>query len=207
MLFGIASLISLALFLPYRFNVYRMQGSGLNDASCYARDFANAEFKGRAGFPRAKVTLKEYYFKMHKPADLVLYQVAGVAGIFYFLSEQIFNVIQEQNHLAKAFMKEKINGLRRYPLLSFKVVSLSLFMLFCIVSCLFNGKFRIILYIIVLSNLPNLFLYGATLIKAHAVIQAQRTIAQALPFVAFLISGFIYSVFNKHSLFKKNAGI
>lgn len=195
LLFIAVSIFSVLFFLPYKINLYKDRGNISAFSNEYATTFANFEFAGHPGFPRDNVTLSEYYFKLHTPVQFVAYHLIGTAGIFYFFSEEIFNVINEQNHLLKIFLEDKFRGLIRYPLLTFKIILTLFITVSAFIFCLINRNSRLIVYIIILGCFANLFLYGVNIAKGVIVMQAHRTIAQALPFVAFCIAYILYKMY------------
>lgn len=195
--FILISTIAVSFLAPYKLSLCRASGDLLSDACIYTTDAANFEFAGQSGFPRKKVTLNEYFFKLHTPFQLIGYHFIGATGIFFFLSEEIFNVIQEQNHLLKIFLENRFKGLFQYHFLVLKVLFTLFLSIFAILICLIKRKMRIIVYLIILGCFASLFLYGLTIVKCRVIIQPHRTIAQALPFMAICISYGIYYLFNK----------
>lgn len=193
-LFVLLFLFSVSLLLPYKINSRKVQGDFFSD-STYATGFANYEFAGQAGFPRSKVSLAEYYLKLHTPAQLINYHLIGAIRIFYFLSEQIFNIINEQNHLTKVFFEERFQGLIRYPVLMLKIFFLSLLSIFAVGFSLIKREFRVILYIIIIGVFANLFFYGITRSGGGILIQANRTIAHVIPFVSFSVACAVYQIY------------
>lgn len=193
-IFILASLVAGVIYMPYMVNNYKRAEKLLAYETDYATYPANIEFAGRPGFPRDKVGITEYYFKLHTPSQLFSYHLIGALGVTYCLSQEIFNIIQEQNHLIKIFLADKARGLIRYPILTLKVIFLSLLVLSSILFCLFNQRFRLVVYIIYLANLPSLFLFGVNVIKRIGLLGVHRVIYHVLPFVAFIIAVTIYKI-------------
>lgn len=194
--FSLASLISAAIYSPYVFNMYKNSGKIYAYSSDYVTHSANVEFAGQLGFPRDKVGLSEYFLKLHTAAQIASYHLIGIFGVSYFLSEEIFNIIQEQNHLMKIFISDKIKGLLNYPVLTLKVAFFLSLLLFSILLCLFNRNFRVVIYVIYLANFASLFLFGVNVIKRVGLLETHRVIFHVLPFVAFAIAFSVYKIYH-----------
>jgi len=195
---ALALVIALGIYAPYKINVLNAQReTGETDSSHYVLHFANYEFAGQEGFPRDKVTIGEYFFKLHTPMQFIGYHLIGAGGVLYFLIQETFNMIQQENHLTKYFLEGRFALFMSYPFLLIKIIFLNILALWAFLVCLKHKEKRIIFYTIILANFPNLFLYGANVVKRTAVLQTQRTIAHVLPFVAFSIGYLIYERINR----------
>jgi len=205
-LFFLMFAISVSLLLPYKINQSRKGGNAFTDTHAYITILANNEFFGEKGFPRKNVSVLEYFFKLHTPLQFVEYHAVGMLGILHFLTEQIFNIINEQNHLLKVFSKQKMDVFRSYPFLTLKTSIIYLFFAFSFLCCLFKQELRILIYVIIIGNLASIFLYGVNIITGNIILQLQRTIAHVLPFVAFCVAYALYGLFTHVLLIKEKAG-
>lgn len=194
--------IAVLPIIPYKYNMYRIYNDPFWDSNLYATDAANIEFVGQPGFPKHKVTTKEYFFKLHNMPQLIEYHLIGVAGIINCLSQASFNIINEENHLIKIYLKDKADISKKYPGLSLKVAGL-LFLAGCsIVLALLQNKHRIILYLILLGTLHNAFAYGVVVARGTLIVTFYRQIAHVLPFFIFLVSYCLIAILGL--FYKKN---
>jgi hypothetical protein len=87
-------LIMVLLLIPHHYGMYKRYGDPFWNTQMYARYLANWEFAGRPGFPsRAelersghgligpKLTLEEYLFQLHTPAQVVISSLKGFTQI------------------------------------------------------------------------------------------------------------------------------
>jgi hypothetical protein len=81
------------VIVPYRYNMYRVNGDPFYDTATYARWSANMEFAGRPGFPtRAQletnaylgppISYRDYMLGLHTPGELIVGTVRGYYKLF-----------------------------------------------------------------------------------------------------------------------------
>jgi hypothetical protein len=90
---ALALVLSLSLWLPHQYGIYKQHGDFLYTANQYARFYANREFAGKPGFPTReeirtkgmyygpKITPLDYYWNLHTPGQLVDGSLVGFIKI------------------------------------------------------------------------------------------------------------------------------
>jgi hypothetical protein len=90
---AVALVLSLSLWLPHQFNIYKKYGDFFYTANQYARFYANREFAGRPGFPTKQeigakgmyygpaITPLDYYWNLHTPVQLLSGSLVGFIKI------------------------------------------------------------------------------------------------------------------------------
>jgi 4-amino-4-deoxy-L-arabinose transferase-like glycosyltransferase len=129
---ALALVLSLSLWIPHQYSIYKKYGDFFYTANQYARFYANREFAGTPGFPTKqeigekgmyygpKITPLAYYWNLHSPRQLLSGSLAGFIKInlrmpFSFISgrgnaETVIYAVRRvmQNH----GMKEVLNVIR-----------------------------------------------------------------------------------------------
>ncbi len=89
----IAILLSLSLWIPHQYSIYKKYDDFFYTANQYARFYANREFAGTPGFPSKeeiqahgmyygpKITPLNYYWNLRTPGDLLYGSIIGFATI------------------------------------------------------------------------------------------------------------------------------
>jgi hypothetical protein len=90
---AVAFVLSLSLWLPHQYSIYKKYGDFFYTANQYARFYANREFAGTPGFPTKqevgekgmyygpKITPLAYYWNLHSPRQLLSGSLEGFAKI------------------------------------------------------------------------------------------------------------------------------
>jgi len=89
----IAIVLSLSLWIPHQYRIYKNYGDFFYTANQYARFYTNREFAGKPGFPTKeeimvkgmyygpKTTPLDYYWNLHTPGQLLYGSLIGFAKI------------------------------------------------------------------------------------------------------------------------------
>jgi 4-amino-4-deoxy-L-arabinose transferase-like glycosyltransferase len=90
---AVALVLSISLWLPHQYSMYKKYGDFFYTANQYARFYANREFAGTPGFPTTeeitakgmyygpKITPLAYYWNLHSPQQLLFGSLMGFAKI------------------------------------------------------------------------------------------------------------------------------
>jgi hypothetical protein len=89
----IAIVLSLSLWIPHQYRIYKNYGDFFYTSNQYARFYTNREFAGKPGFPTKeeimvkgmyygpKTTPLDYYWNLHTPGQLLYGSLIGFATI------------------------------------------------------------------------------------------------------------------------------
>jgi hypothetical protein len=90
---ALALVLSLSLWIPHQYSIYKKHGDFFYTANQYARFYANREFAGTPGFPTKqeigkmgmyygpKITPLAYYWNLHSPRQLLSGSLEGFVKI------------------------------------------------------------------------------------------------------------------------------
>ncbi len=183
-------IITLSLFVPYKYNVYKKHGSPFWDSNRYAVHHAHYEFGDRVGLPDEKINMASYLFRLHTPAQFIIYNSAGFLLIGAYFYEELFSVVHPTNNLVKNLMasglKDTFLNYRADLLLSLALFLLFVFSLIC--GSFNKGSWQLWLAIIIAISF-NAFLYGVMVFKKGGALEGHRSLVYALPLVAYIFSG------------------